>query len=188
MENPHTDETRLPATPDAETSPPLTAERSPVSRLVGLVYTARHRDIDLSWDEYKIHIDLYKFYLDLTLKAIVFFYAIGGTILTVIYGPAKSVAEGGPAAPALPPAYVQKIFVVTPFVIGCLLAASFIVGATLWGVLTHTLNRKLERQKMMVVPPFTHVLTVVLFAFGVIFAFVAKFLWDIIVANHIPFW
>lgn len=40
---------------------------------------------ELLWRQYELHIDLYKFYLDIALKANVFFYVITGGILTFYF-------------------------------------------------------------------------------------------------------
>jgi hypothetical protein len=42
-------------------------------------------DADLLWKQYSLHVDLYKFYLDLVLKTNVFFYGITGAILTYYF-------------------------------------------------------------------------------------------------------
>lgn len=52
-------------------------------------------DRDLLWKQYALHVDLYKFYLDLAVKVYVFYYAITGSILTYYFqssatGPASS--------------------------------------------------------------------------------------------------
>ncbi|HWS54773.1 MAG TPA: hypothetical protein VN228_11630 [Pyrinomonadaceae bacterium] len=164
----------------AENETPLKNDCSenllPRRRAAGLLrrwwYLSLNEKTPLSTEEYKIHIDLYKFYLDITLKAIVFFYAIAGTILTVMYGTERiTVTLEGDAAPELPE-HVRVLFLATPLLISLLLAVSFIAGSVLWGRLTHILNRKLELSPLLAVPPFTHVLTIVLFSFGVIFLFV----------------
>ncbi|HEX5708053.1 MAG TPA: hypothetical protein VFX96_12200 [Pyrinomonadaceae bacterium] len=163
----------------------LAESRSLLERLTGAVYVNRDVDASLSMDEYVMHIELYRHYLDVTLKAIVFFYAIAGTLLTLVFSRDKFegvVAQGG--SPELQ-ASMMKLFVVTPLIISGLLAGSFILGSFLWGRLTHVLNRKLERSRLLAVPPFTHVLTVVLFCFGVIFLFVTYLLNGIVVQSGI---
>jgi hypothetical protein len=165
-------------------------------RLWRRVYLKRNENLPLTWEEYKVHVDLYKTYLDVTVRAIIFFYAIAGTILTLIYSSDKLQGEDPSRA------NVQKLFLLTPFVVSVLMAVSFVVGGLLWGALTNNLNRKLEDQAhkleeqahmkdapenvcRMFDPPFTHVLTVVLLAFGLIFGLVAWMLWDIMVALNI---
>lgn len=40
---------------------------------------------DLLWKQYSLHVDLYKFYLDLVIKVNVFYYAITGAILSYYF-------------------------------------------------------------------------------------------------------
>lgn len=40
---------------------------------------------ELYWREYNLHIELYKFHMDMALKANLFFYAITGGILTYVF-------------------------------------------------------------------------------------------------------
>ena len=40
---------------------------------------------ELLWRQYNLHVDLYKFYLDIALKVNVFFYVITGGILTFYF-------------------------------------------------------------------------------------------------------
>ena len=72
------------------------------------------------WDEYKLHIDLYKFYMDMALKANLFFYAIAGTILTVIYNPTRLQQGSGVPTP-LPSLSALRIFLGIPFLMSILL-------------------------------------------------------------------
>ena len=38
-------------------------------------------DPEMLWRQYSLHVDLYKFYLDLAIKINVFYYAVTGAIL-----------------------------------------------------------------------------------------------------------
>jgi hypothetical protein len=42
-------------------------------------------DIDSLWKQYQLHVDLYKHYLDLTLRFNVFYYAVTGAILSFYF-------------------------------------------------------------------------------------------------------
>jgi len=42
-------------------------------------------DGELLWKQYALHVDLYKFYLDLAVKVNVFYYAVTGAILTYYF-------------------------------------------------------------------------------------------------------
>jgi hypothetical protein len=42
-------------------------------------------DTEILWRQYANHIDLYKFYMDLALKAFVFYYAITGAIISYYF-------------------------------------------------------------------------------------------------------
>jgi hypothetical protein len=49
---------------------------------------------ELLWKQYALHVDLYKFYLDLTIKANVFYYAVTGAILSYYFqGASDGVAR-----------------------------------------------------------------------------------------------
>ena len=50
--------------------------------------------LELLWKQYALHVDLYKFYLDLTIKANVFYYAVTGAILSYYFqGASDGVAR-----------------------------------------------------------------------------------------------
>lgn len=67
---------------------------------------------DLLWKQYALHVDLYKFYLDLTIKINVFYYAVTGAILSYYF---QHPRDG-----------------VTEYALGLPVAVSFGLGGLFW--------------------------------------------------------
>ncbi|MCA1626244.1 MAG: hypothetical protein LC778_21115 [Acidobacteria bacterium] len=142
----------------------------------------------LSWEEYKLYAEFYKFCLDFGLKANVFFYGITGAILTLLYNPSSSQAETSRSIGAQLPPLVLLALLMTPFIIGIILAGAFIAGAFLWFLLVQQINRRLKPKELNIgVTPYLNFLTVLLFLFGCIFGFVSMFLYCIMKSQNIFF-
>jgi hypothetical protein len=77
------------------------------------------KDDNSKWEEYKLHIDLYKFYMDIALKANLFFYAISGGILTYCLGKYKDVN-------------LIKYSLLLPILMSIVFGGIFIYGARTW--------------------------------------------------------
>jgi hypothetical protein len=143
----------------------------------------------LTWKEYKIYIDLYKFYLNFGLKANVFFYAVTAAILTIIYSPVR-LQEG--QIKNLPPPVIE-ILLIIPFIISVVLAGAFFIGAILWAILACQIRKRVKKDEINVIaPPYLQLLTmllltVLLAAFGVIFVFATAFLCNIMRLNNVSF-
>lgn len=75
---------------------------------------------DLLWKQYALHVDLYKFYFDLTIKINVFYYAITGAILSYYF------QHGGDR--------VARFSLVLPVAISFALGGLFWYGSQLLGV------------------------------------------------------
>jgi hypothetical protein len=71
------------------------------------------------WEEYKLHIDLYKFYMDIALKANLFFYVLAGGILTYCLGKYKEVN-------------LIKYSLLLPMLMSLVFGGIFIYGARTW--------------------------------------------------------
>jgi hypothetical protein len=132
----------------------------------------------LEWEEYKQHLELYRFYLDITLKANVFFYAIAGVVLTVVFDPDKQNLNPS----------IKEFFLVTLFIMSIALGGVLLCGAVLWFILAFRINRavkKAPREIAVKVPPFIQLLTGVLLLLGGIFIVVAAYLYKIMKSNGI---
>lgn len=136
--------------------------------------------VELSWDEYKLFAEFYKFFLDFGLKANVFFYAITGAILTILYNSnSAQTGAGNNIGGRLPPP-VLKVLLVTPFFISIVLAGAFIIGGILWLMIVRQVNKGLrERRVKFRVKPYLHYLTILLLLFGGLFMFVSYCLYNI---------
>jgi hypothetical protein len=140
----------------------------------------------LSWEEYKLYAEFYKFCLDFGLKANVFFYGITGAILTLLYNPSSSQAGTSYSIGAHLPPLVLLVLLMTPFLIGIILGGAFIAGACLWGSLVVQINRRLKPKELNTrVTVYFHFLTVLLLLFGFIFFCVSAFLFCIMKSQNI---
>ena len=119
-------------------------------------------DPEFVWRQYNLWIDLYKFHMELLLKANTFFYLITGGILTFYL--------------AHPEQKMLRFSLVLPIVIGVALAATFFYGMRFVGVK----RREVQRLGSLMncgVPPDVNALPVLLLASaiilsGVVFALV----------------
>jgi uncharacterized membrane protein YhaH (DUF805 family) len=109
----------------------------------------------LKWEVDK-HLENFRFFLDLSLKAVVLFYAIVGGILSILFS--KKPGETSP---------VVTILLYAPLFMSLILGVAFFVGARYW----HDATRKIRpvvRILMLKVPDF-QLLTGLLIVFGVSF-------------------
>ena len=110
---------------------------------------------ELLWNQYTKLIDLYKFYLDITLKANIFYYAITGGILTFIFS-----GKG------------QDKFVILslllPIGMGLLLTYIFWRGKNLYGAIEKAIE-DLKVQLDLIEVPKTVILTDALRYSGILF-------------------
>ncbi|HEX8146586.1 MAG TPA: hypothetical protein VF591_05360 [Pyrinomonadaceae bacterium] len=117
---------------------------------------------EVQWSEYRIHVDLYKYYLDMGLKASVFFYALTGGILG-FYLKNTDVP------------YI-KISLLLPIASSVILGSVFIYGAILWRKVTRniiTIIKDLNRSELNIrQTPDIHLLSLVLLLFGFLFLIV----------------
>ncbi len=117
-----------------------------------------HEDL---WKEYDYHIDLYKFYLEMALKANGFFYAILGAIFSFV------LTRGIPAASV-------KLIVVSlliPILMSLAFAWTFIRGAKLSEQVRWTIN-VIKSQLKIERAPDVQILSELLRIFGCIFVLV----------------
>jgi hypothetical protein len=129
--------------------------------------------VAISWGEYELYAKFYKFFLDFGLKANVFFYGITGAILAILYNRSSS-SPGGAQSIKDVPTSVRTVLLVTPFLIGVVLAVAFMVGAYLWVKIASQVYEGLkERDEKFKVSPRLNYLTFLLISFGFIFIFVS---------------
>jgi hypothetical protein len=146
-------------------------------------------DPERAWEEYKLYAEFYKFFLDFGLKANVFFYGITGAILTVLYNRGGSQTEAGYVVGSGLPPPVLKIVLMTPFFIGVVLAAAFIIGAVLWFLLVRQINNRVKTGELSrKITPYLNFLTALLLLFGGIFGFVSICLYQIMGWHRIVIW
>jgi hypothetical protein len=103
------------------------------------------------WKQYALHVDLYKFYLDIVVKVTVFYYAITGAILTYYF---QHTFDG-----------VARFALLLPFVFSLVIGCIFF-----WGALLHDVTRTdlfaLRDKLGLDTAPEIGILRIFLFAFG----------------------
>jgi len=114
---------------------------------------ALRADNDILWKQYALHVDLYKFYLDLAIKVNVFYYAITGAILTYYF---QHTTDG-----------VARFALLLPIAFSLAIGGLFFYGASLMGVIREDLFSIRDQLKLDVAPD-VHVLVVFLRSFGTI--------------------
>lgn len=148
--------------------------------------------------EFKVYVDLYKFFLKLCLSVNIFYLGLLGGLLTFLFRPVEK--EPGnlltflfpPAGnqqrklliDTLEPPAVKVALLVTPFIIGCVLMLAFAMGGVYWWISTREINRHIKNKDHkkkdvkveLVTTPFFHLLTFLLIAVTIIFMFVAYLL------------
>jgi hypothetical protein len=117
---------------------------------------------EFQWREYQTHVDLYKYYLDLGLKASAFFYVLTGVILG-FYLKNTDVP------------YI-KISLLLLIAISVVLGSVFIYGAMLWRKVTRNIKiiiKDLNRSELNIrQTPDIHLLSLLLLLFGFLFLIV----------------
>lgn len=106
------------------------------------------------WKEYELHIELYKYYLDLGLKANLFFYFITGGILGIYLNN--------------PASRLMKFSLLLPILISLAFGGVFIHGAFLW-MRVSVVIREIRRELKLKKAPDINILSVLLLVFGTIF-------------------
>ncbi len=108
---------------------------------------------DLLWNQYALHVDLYKFYLDLAIKLNVFYYAVTGAILSYYF---QGASDG-----------VARYALVLPIVMSFGLGGIFWYGSTLLPVVRKEVFNIRDKLGLETAPEF-RVLTVFLCLMGLI--------------------
>ncbi|MDQ1560109.1 MAG: hypothetical protein QOD32_3169 [Pyrinomonadaceae bacterium] len=147
--------------------------------------------------EFKVYVDLYKFFLKMCLSVNVFYLGLLGGLLTFLFRPVDK--EPGNLLTLLVPLAgkqhdellidtlippVKVVLLVTPFLIGYVLMLSFAMGGAYWLISTRDINRHIKNKSSqsknteveLITTPFFHLLTFLLFAVVLIFMLVAYFL------------
>lgn len=107
------------------------------------------------WEEYKIHVDLFKYYLDLILRTNLAVFAIVGGILTFYF---KNKTENKHMRKAL---YL-------PCCVCLALSGFYFYCACLWLNISNTVH-VLREDLGIIDTPYVHILSVLLFLFGSVF-------------------
>lgn len=85
--------------------------------------------IEYKWKEYNLHIDLYKFYLALALRASGFFYLILGGVLTIYFSKDGKQKDNA-----------VTLFLLLPIAMSVILGIIFIHGGRLWKKVTKRID------------------------------------------------
>jgi len=115
---------------------------------------------EILWKQYALHVDLYKFYLDLGVKVNAFYYAVTGSILTYYF---QNASNG-----------VARYALLLPIAFSITLAGVFFYGASQLGVVRTELFRIREKlgletaPEMMVLIIFLRVFGGILFGTGLV--------------------
>jgi hypothetical protein len=117
---------------------------------------------DLLWKQYCLHVDLYKFYLEIAVKVNVFYYAITGGILSFYFGN--------------PQEQLAKYALVLPAIMSAALGILFLVGSALL-LLTRREVFSIRDKLGLETAPELGVLSLFLATFGVIFIGVSCGIW-----------
>ena len=108
---------------------------------------------DLLWRQYSLHVDLYKFYLDLTIKITAFYYAVTGAIIAYVF---QNSANG-----------LAVYGLLLPIAFSVAVGALFFYGASLLSVIRTELF-SIRDQLELETAPEVMVLIVFLRSFGTI--------------------
>jgi hypothetical protein len=106
---------------------------------------------DLLWKQYSLHVDLYKFYLDLVIKVNVFYYAITGAIVSYYF---QHSGDG-----------ISRFGLLLPICFSFAIGGIFLYGSALISVVRQELFLIRDRLNLETAPEFM-VLTVFLRVMG----------------------
>ncbi len=118
-------------------------------------------DKDTLWKQYSLYVDLYKFYMELTVKINLFYYGITGAILSFYFT--------HPTTPFV------TLALGLPILMSVVLAAIFFYGASLMPILRHDLFDLRDKLGLSAAPDLG-ILTIVLRAFASLLLVVAVIL------------
>jgi hypothetical protein len=113
---------------------------------------------ELLWRQYNLHVDLYKFYLDIALKMNVFFYLITGGILSFYLANSNE--------------RLLKYSFLLPIILSIAFGVVFIYGSILMSVIREDIFRIRDRLNLEAAPD-VRVLSVILRVFAGVFFIVA---------------
>lgn len=112
-------------------------------------------DSDLLWKQYTLHVDLYKFYLDLAVKINVFYYAVTGAIVTYYF---QHVTD-----------QITRYALLLPIAFSLAISGLFFYGANRLSVVREELFSIRDKLGLATAPEI-QTLVVFLISFGVIMA------------------
>lgn len=174
--------------------PSQTGVQNSVNQNTGDGHTSKGRQdgkepiLKLKMAEFKVYVDLYKFFLRMCLSVNVFYLAVLGGLLTFLFRPVENQPSTRLLDTLIPP--VKWIFLVTPFIISCVFIVAFGLGAAYWWVSTRAIHRKIKAKEVelvLITTPFFHLLTLLLVAVTSIYTFVAILLGLIMVDSEVLF-
>ena len=113
---------------------------------------------ELLWRQYSLHIDLYKFYMDLVVKFNIFYYAVTGAIASFYF--------------ANPSISNLKYSLLLPLVMSITFAGLFGYGAWLMRILRQDVF-EIRNELVLQTAPDVRVLSILLYIFAVVFLLVA---------------
>ena len=114
---------------------------------------------ELLWRQYQQNVDLYKFYMDLTVKFNVFFYAVTGAILSFALAQQKGHE-------------LVRFSLLLPLVMSLCFAGFFVYGGLLMRVLRRETFAIRDALKLQAAPD-VGVLSVLLYLFAFVFLLIA---------------
>lgn len=115
-------------------------------------------DKDILWKQFSLYVDLYKFYMDLTIKVNLFYYGITGAILSFYF-----------AHPSTP---LIKYSLYLPILMSLMFSAVFFYGAHLMPILRRDLFGIRDKLNLATAPDLG-ILTIVLRSFAFLLVIVA---------------
>ena len=115
-------------------------------------------DKDILWKQFSLYVDLYKFYMDITMKVNLFYYGITGAILSFYF--------------AHPSTHLIKYSLFLPILMSTVFSAIFFYGAHLMPILRSDLFNIRDRLGLATAPDIG-ILTIVLRAFAFLLVVVA---------------
>lgn len=115
-------------------------------------------DKDILWQQFSLYVDLYKFYMDITVKVNLFYYGITGAILSFYF-----------AHPSTP---LIKYSLCLPILMSLIFSAIFFYGAQLMPILRRDLFDIRDKLGLATAPDLG-ILTIVLWGFAILLVIVA---------------
>jgi hypothetical protein len=108
---------------------------------------------EATWKEYELHIDLYRYYLDIGLKANLFFFFIAGGVLGIYLQK---------------PSGIMKFSLLLPILLSFAFGGVFLHATFLWMRVSEVI-REIRRELKLKKAPDINLMSLLLFVFGIVF-------------------